>query len=304
MGSPLPFAVREAVVEVCGKAFWLKDPLKALMVSAGLRPSIFDQYAGESKFRIARNVLSELDAMGEEGWLVQRRIVSILYKLRGIPDATVADRDVAIAALRNFKELARDYQSEFVEEKQAGQRRLRDVEEFQTRKAAREKTIVELKARYAAMAADDSDPHRRGYDLQILLEDLFRACGISYRSSYSIVTEQIDGAFEFKNGHYLIEARWRKLPPSKQELGAFKLKVDCKFDGTRGLFLSVTPFRDEVVNDFTRGVSSNVILWDGGDLAIVLEQIMSLEEALDTKIRKAAQEGKIFYPLWQGIGGD
>jgi len=29
MSSRLPFEIREAVVAVCGKAFWLKDPFRA-----------------------------------------------------------------------------------------------------------------------------------------------------------------------------------------------------------------------------------------------------------------------------------
>lgn len=60
MKMALPFQVREAVVRVCGKAFWLKDPLKSLLLSSGVPVELYERYADESKFKIARHVLSEL----------------------------------------------------------------------------------------------------------------------------------------------------------------------------------------------------------------------------------------------------
>lgn len=102
----LPFEVREAIVQVCGKAFWLKDPLRAFLLSAGVEPGMYDKYSDESKFKIARHILSELDALGDDGWLVQRRIVTELCNLRGIPDSAVVDRDAGLGALRYLKEVA------------------------------------------------------------------------------------------------------------------------------------------------------------------------------------------------------
>ncbi len=36
MSSRLPFEIREAMIKVCGKAFWYKDPLKSLLLQAGV----------------------------------------------------------------------------------------------------------------------------------------------------------------------------------------------------------------------------------------------------------------------------
>jgi hypothetical protein len=59
----LPFEIREAVVQVCGKAFWLKDPLRSFLLSAGVPPDLYDRFPDESKYKIARHVLGELDAI-------------------------------------------------------------------------------------------------------------------------------------------------------------------------------------------------------------------------------------------------
>lgn len=109
--------MREAIVEVCGKAFWLKDPLKSLMLSAGVPAELYERFAEESKFKIARHVLAELDAMGDEGWEIQPRLVTELCQLRKLADESVPDRDAGLAALRLLKKLAQD-QRLFVEREQ------------------------------------------------------------------------------------------------------------------------------------------------------------------------------------------
>lgn len=51
--------------------------------------------------------------------------------------------------------------------------------------------------------------------------------------------------------------------------------------------------------ELTRGTSSNIVLMDGQDLMLILEGHVSLDDGLDLKIRKAAQEGIIYFPLAQ-----
>lgn len=80
-----------------------------------------------------------------------------------------------------------------------------------------------------------------------------------------------------------------------------KTKVDKKITSTRGLFVSIPGFRAEVVLEFTRGVTSNIVLMDGMDLLLILEARVSLIDALEIKIQKAAQEGIILFPLAQSF---
>jgi hypothetical protein len=51
----LPFEIREAVVQVC--------PLRSFLLSAGVPPDLYDHFPDESKYKIARHVLGELDDM-------------------------------------------------------------------------------------------------------------------------------------------------------------------------------------------------------------------------------------------------
>src|SRR6266545_3382647 len=51
----LPYEIREAMVTVLGKVFWLKDPFKAFLLAAGVPREVVDRYAEEPKFKIARH---------------------------------------------------------------------------------------------------------------------------------------------------------------------------------------------------------------------------------------------------------
>lgn len=295
----LPYEVREAVVSACGKAFWLKDPFRAFLLSCGVPTDMYDRYAEESKFKIARHVLADLDALGDDGFAIQRRIVSDLARLRRVPDDNVPDRDAALSALRWLKEVAVNQKLVVEEERAEASNRALEARRKQAGLVARAAKMTELRNTYLTWVGMRDDPQERGYGLEDLLAELFEIHEISYRRPYRTATEQIDGHFTFKGFDYLVEARWRSEPPKEADLGAFKTKIDKKLTSTRGLFISVLGFRPEVVLEFTRGVTSNIVLVDGQDLVLILEGHVSLGDALDLKIQKAAQEGIIFFPLAQ-----
>lgn len=301
MSTRLPFEIREAVVSVCGKCFWLKDPFRAFMLAAGVPAELYDRYAEESKYKIARHILSELDGMDDEGYQIQRRIVTELAKLRKVPDDNVPDREAALNALRWLKELAVNHKMIALKTDMDQRNRAEEARQRQAALMARADKMEQLRKSYIDIASATDDPQSRGYSLEDLLSELFAVHEITYRPPYKTVTEQIDGSFSFKGFDYLVEARWRKGPPTEADLAALKTKVDKKITSTRGLFVSIAGFRPEVVLEFTRGVTSNMVLMDGVDLSLILEGRVSLTDALDMKIQKAAQEGIILFPLAQSF---
>jgi hypothetical protein len=301
MSNRLPFEIREAVVSVCGKCFWLKDPFRAFLLSCGVSPALYDRFAEESKYKIARHVLSELDNLNDEGYQIQRRIVTELAKLRKVPDDNVPDRDAALNALRWLKELAVNHKMIALKKEVEERNRVEEARRNQAALVARSNKMEQLRKTYAAIASATDDPQTRGYSLEDLLSELFAVHEITYRPPYRTGTEQIDGSFSFKGFDYLVEARWRKGQPTEADLAVLKTKVDKKITSTRGLFVSIPGFRQEVVLEFTRGVTSNIVLMDGMDLLLILEGRVSLIDALDMKIQKAAQEGIILFPLAQSF---
>jgi hypothetical protein len=294
----LPYEVRKAFIQVCGKSFWLKDILRDFMVSAGVPDRLFDRYVHEAKFQIGRHVLGELDHMGDEGWSAQRRMLTLLCQLTDLPDDTVPDPVEARRALVSLRELCRKHDLAQQEQRQDAAERQQAV---QAKAKAAEERVTKMAAlyqRFLQLAASD-DAQARGYALEPLLADLFELEEIVYRRSFKTERDQVDGAFVL-GFDYLVEARWRGDFPTLDELEAFRAKVDRRIESTRGLFVSMKGFKSEIVREFG-GRRSNVILMDGGDLALILEGQVSLRQALELKTQKAAQEGIVFFELRRAL---
>ena len=299
MEKRLPFEIREAIVNVCGRSFHYKDPFRDFMISCGVPTKIYDRYADESKYKIARHLLSDLDSMGEEGYLIQKRILTNLCNLRSLPDDNVPDRNAGLDALRKIKQLALDQKLIVKKERSEKESRLAELRRKQEAIASRAQKMQKLRDQFVKLSLSNDDPHSRGYSLEEILIDLFAISEITYRPPYKTKTEQIDGHFNFKGFDYLVEARWRQDQPTEADLATLKVKADKKITSTRGLFVSIQGFRSEVVVEFTRGITSNLILMDGSDINLILEGHISLIDALEMKIEKAAQEGIIYFPLAQ-----
>ena len=83
----------------------------------------------------------------------------------------------------------------------------------------------------------------------------------------------------------------KNSPPT---LGA---KVERKIDSTRGFVVSIPPFSPEILRRLREAGPAKLVLMDGYDLTLVLEGRVSLVDALQAKVDKAAQEGIMFFSL-------
>jgi hypothetical protein len=293
---PVSWALQEAVVQACGSAFWYKDPLRKMLVRAGVPGPLVNKYDGESKYKMVRGILAELDGHGEKGTAVQRQVVRELAAIRSITDPSV-DRKAANAALDELREVAK--QEGLLEDPQ-GKKPGADVE--RQRRAQQDaiesqrKELARLHEMYMTLAMREDVANQRGYDLEELIGELFKLYRIVYHPPYrKSIIEQTDGFFTFDGFQYLIESRWRKSPPTIGDLRAFSGKVDAKIESTRGLFVSVAGFRNEVLQEAS--VLRNLVFMNGQDIALILEGRPHLPDALKVKIEQAAQRGIFFHPL-------
>ncbi len=294
----LPQEVKNALIEVCGRAFWYKQPLFDMLARAGIPEEMYLRYEHEAKFKIARKLLADLEGMGDDGYILQRRLLTELCRLRNLPDLEVPDRDAGLNALRRLKEAALAHDLEAKEEKATAERRVSDATEQVQRARERDRRLRELHAAFTELT-QSGDPQARGYDLESLLKELFALHEIRYRKSYRIEGEQIDGFFNFGGFDYLVESRWRRERPTLSDLLAFKGKVDRKIESTRGMVVSMSGFDDDAVKRLREAGPANLILVDGYDLNLILEGRVSLTDALQRKIDKAAQEGVVYFPLFR-----
>ena len=290
----IPFEITQAMIQCFGKCFHYKDGVSAFMRQAGVNAALIEKYRDEPKFVWARHVITDL-SQSDSGHDVLRRMLTELCKLRKIPDEKVPDRDAALDALRELKELAVSHDLYAEEKKAAGTQRQELAKQKADIIAERSAKLRELQK---AFSDGLTNPNRQatGYVLEDILRDLFGLFEIEFRKPYKTTVEQIDGHVNFEGFDYILEARWRKDQPTEAEINGFQGKVERKLESTRGLFVAVQGVRPEVVSSFS-GRGCNIIIVDGYDLAQILEGLVDLRDALKFKIEKAAQEGRAFVSL-------
>ncbi len=263
---------------------------------SGIPETVYLQYEHEAKFKIARFLLGELESRGDEGFDLQRRLLTELCKLKALPDSEVPDRDAGLDALRKLKRVALQNDLVVAEESNCTSRRQSDGAAVVQKARERDRRLRELRDEYNSMFTAD-DPQRRGYDLEDLVKELFALSEIRYRKSYRADGEQIDGHFAFGGFDYLVEARWRKNSPSLDNLLGFKGKVERKIESTRGFFISIPGFDEDVLNRLRQVGSARLVFVDGYDLSLILEGRIALIDALQAKTEQAAQKGMMFFRL-------
>lgn len=291
---PLPFEIKNQIIQCMGLCFHYKDNVESFFISCGVDKSLSRKYKDQAKFVWTRNILNDLDDK-EGGFDIQRRILTELCRFRNIPDPDAPNPDAGLSALRKLKELALENCIEFEEKKRDSTQRKTIAIEKQKIIEQRAKELIELKALFYS-SVSNINRQEAGYALEDILERLFPVFDIEYRKSYKTPTQQIDGHFKFESFDYLVEAKWRSDQPNENEIGGFQRKVTTKFDGTRGVFISINGIREEVINQFN-SKGSNILFIAGEDLIHILEGRIDLREALRKKVDMAAQEGIVYMPV-------
>lgn len=139
-----------------------------------------------------------------------------------------------------------------------------------------------------------ADRQEAGRRLEGVLNNLFALFGLDPREPFRVVGEQIDGSFVLDNEHYLVEAKWEKDSLSEAPLSVFREKVASKSTVTRGVFIALNGCTSDALDAITRGKQPNFFLLDGYDLSLLLEGRMRLDDLLRAKLRRLAEEGKVF----------
>jgi len=132
----------------------------------------------------------------------------------------------------------------------------------------------------------------RGYAFEAFLKELFDAFGLAAREAFRLRGEQIDGSFQLGHETYLLEAKWQNAQTGVADLHTFHGKLEQKASWTRGLFVSNSGFTEDGLAAFGRG--KRLVCVDGLDLYDIMHRGLPLGEALERKIRRAAETGHPF----------
>ena len=203
--------------------------------------------------------------------------------------ARLADAQAAVARVR---ELTEEFSSQLDEqerlraEREANKAQAEALRKFDDDVAALRDCFLQLQTA--------ADPRQRGYDFEGLLSDLFRLFDMEPRLAYRTDIEQIDGSLSYDTDDYILEAKWIAEPASREVADAVAAKVRRKGKNALGLFVAVNGLSTAALAAYRE--STPFISMDGGDVFLVLERRVRLDDLLRAKRRYANETGSCFLP--------
>lgn len=261
------------------------------MLGCGVPERYYDAQveAGVKKGVYVRAVIEALSGKGKPGHEVLNRIAVELSKLNGPVHPDKLDAEVAKQCLGELRLLV-------------GQAGLRsDIKAHPpapattaSSPAEREAKLQQVKERFYELDQRWSGTAQsRGYAFQDLLKDLFGAYGIPYTPPFRDVGQELDGMFNFEGRRFLMEARWRKDEANFAALSHFHSKIVTKFSGTVGVFISMEGFAEDAVASLSKLGESRFLLLPGFEFVKIIEQTVSLPDALAQMLDEAHKHGVI-----------
>ncbi len=291
-------------------AFWRKQDLLDYLRAEVSDPKLLDgiDWLNPAIYK-RESVRRFVDRLVERQEIHRHLLVQLMIDIAAMEEFPqlewLEDGPEKIAKARKSIEQLRKYMTPY-EQQLAQEAAARQRIETARSEADRQRAITEaldaLRLKYFELFAM-GDVQRRGFAFELWLRDLFDVFDLDPRASFRISGEQVDGGFTLDGTHFLLEARWRKAPATRDDLGSFKSKVEDKAENTLGLFISVEGFEPSALDKHS-GRGSPLILAFGGDLLAVLEQRIDLVNLLRRKHRHASMTGEIFLPVDRILRGD
>ena len=258
------------------------------------------------------NVLKTIGSWNEKGLSRRDMINNVFDALGDLPDNGTVQFNLMLDLLANWSHFdeywfktqqkldLRSAQKKIADLKQAKEKNIdtarQRVANNKKKAAAREKrhsSLEEMRQDFQAISMDSGTPQERGYLLEKFLAKMARFFDLKVSESFKLKGTQIDGTIKYDGENYSIEAKWHHRQLSDEPLMAFCHKQESNMHG-RGIFISINGFTEGALSILERSSIKNTVLMDGEDIALILNEMISLPETLDRKIHAAQTRGSFY----------
>jgi restriction endonuclease Mrr len=208
-----------------------------------------------NKFEMARTILTRLNGAGDSMIGPRREILNRIVKTESFehcwPNDQLAARG-AVAAIRKVIHERDAFTRMEAEKNRERADRLREKQaEIDRQNTAREKR-KQIRADLGRLFSE-TDPWKRGKQLEGILNRLFALDGIGVRDAFHLtgdeaegIVEQIDGVVELDGSLYLVETKWLTEKVSPNELGVHFSRVFLRH-AANGIFISASGFTEPAI---------------------------------------------------------
>jgi hypothetical protein len=154
------------------------------------------------------------------------------------------------------------------------------------------------------VAIQSLEPQSRGKEFEKLIGLMLSNENIRHSLSYRPKGEEIDGALIWHAQTFLIEAKWHRDPIPASAIYAFRGKMEGKFSGTRGIFISMSGYAEDCQEVVSTGKALNVLLFDQRDIEDIVGSQntggVEFTKVLAEKLFAASRIGNI-YLTWRDL---
>lgn len=260
-----------------------------------------------NKFEIVRNVLTKVNARGDNGLRARREILKRVVEFESFETCWESDQYKAKGLVASIRE-AVDKKDSFTRMKQErdAERDERTAKQQAERTAAAEKraTIEDVSRRLFALFGMDEKPQERGKLLEAVLNDLFRIYGIHVREDFrrkdpdtAIVVEQIDGVIELNGQIHLVEMKWLNAPVGIGEFSPHLSRLFMRANA-HGIFIATNGYAASVVSECRNALSQKTLfLCSLQEFVMLLQRHDDLVELLRKKSQAAIVEKNPFLEI-------
>ncbi len=234
------------------------------------------QQAGTPTIKTVHFVLDGLDAYGDDGWVIAKRILTKMNYWKDMKSIAPERKQQAADSLGAFRAVMKAFQAEqeYLERKEREQRE----KDMQAEREARGR-ISQLDHATLQGFRDEFDAvyilknkKERGDRFEILMNQIFAYYSERSEGPFERTGEQVDGLFYFDKHYYLVEIRWKADKSNAADVSVLRDRASRSFGGdTKALFVSFNGFSQDCLDSMAGGDYERVILFDGSDLRCVLD---------------------------------
>jgi hypothetical protein len=141
---------------------------------------------------------------------------------------------------------------------------------------------------------------QRGLIFEKLINDIAEEEGILLRRGFHTKddrSEQIDGAVDIFGRIFLLEMKWVKSDLAASELYAFIGKIENKFHGTLGIFVSRNELTENFISALNKGRRQSVIVIHGNDLDEIFKSEFSFKDYITHVVKLLSYDNIVHYPV-------
>ncbi len=285
----LDFNAKDKLINLAGVCFWYWNTFYSFLESCDVPPSVYRQFGKDGgKYQLMRLILELLER--QQRYDIIKNIASQFYNF--IPSEDGIDKEKANRLLNDFRKMMGTSLLDEEIDKKEIKRKIKEQKKISEERALLKQKLQDIKDALLKLKALN-DKQKRGFEIEALFFDLLELEEFEAHPPYRTTGEQLDGHFKYEKFDYIVEIKWTDEPSNQSDLSIFDGKIRNKGQSTRGFFLSVNGFDNNAVSRFS-GNEPRIILMNGSDLYLILEEITTFYDLMKLKTDALARKGAIY----------